>query len=214
VPEALTHFDWLKTQKEWNGGNYPVIARLDMLYPPFMAAVVQLMKISHARGWPFEVFETFRSAKRQAFVCGQGFSQMTVTGPHNFGLACDIVAHIEGRDSPWSWKAADAPWSKLGAAGEDLGLVWGGRWKHPFDPAHFQCVVVDQALYKRIREGKYYPDWAPADAKATECEPQQIALYRELYDAAAYMPEERRQKFLRTLNIIRPYVSEDAPVVH
>ena len=212
----MTHLDWLKTQKEWNSGDAPAIAQLDLLYPPFRIAVVQLVKICASRGWPFRVFETFRSAQRQRYVNGQGHSQMAVTGPHNFGLACDIVALVNGK---WTWDAKAGPWASLGAAGEELGLVWGGRWKRPYDPAHFQCVAVDQKLYTRIREGKYYPDWdnsnvpsAAAKAMADKppaAEPQQIAEYRKLYDAAAYMPVERREAFLRTLNIVRPYVSEE-----
>jgi hypothetical protein len=109
----------------------------------------------------------------------------------------------------------------MGAAAGDLGLVWGGKWKKFYDGAHVQCIVNDQKLYTRIREGLYYPDWEPAYAKATagepadtkpiESEPQQIVLYRELYDAAADMPQDKRQKFLRTLNTIRPYVSEEKP---
>lgn len=201
----MTHLDWLKTQKEWNSGNTPAIARLDLLYPPFRIAIVQLAKVCISRGWPFRVFETFRSAQRQRFVCGQGHSQMVMTGPHNFGLAVDIVAFVNGK---WTWDAKAGPWASLGAAGEELGLVWGGRWKKPYDPAHFQCIVVDQKLYTRIRDGKYYPDWEMKDPSPPN-EPQQLAEYRKLYDAAAYMPVERREAFLRTLNKVRPYVSEE-----
>ena len=32
----------------------------------------------------------------------------------------------------------DAPYKELGELGESLGFEWGGRWKKPFDPGHFQ----------------------------------------------------------------------------
>jgi hypothetical protein len=29
-------------------------------------------------------------------------------------------------------------WKKVGAVGEQLGLRWGGRWRNPYDPGHFE----------------------------------------------------------------------------
>lgn len=32
----------------------------------------------------------------------------------------------------------DSVYLVIGEIGESLGLVWGGRWKHPHDPSHFE----------------------------------------------------------------------------
>jgi hypothetical protein len=29
-------------------------------------------------------------------------------------------------------------WLKIGVEGEKLGLRWGGRWRKPYDPGHFE----------------------------------------------------------------------------
>ena len=50
-------------------------------------------------------------------------------------LAADII------DRRWAWTEAartNGFWSALGAAGKELGLVWGGDWKDFPDVAHLQ----------------------------------------------------------------------------
>jgi hypothetical protein len=55
-------------------------------------------------------------------------------------LAMDIcpfdLYQLNGPDK-LKWDAADPSWDKLGAIGEGLGLVWGGRWKVR-DLGHFE----------------------------------------------------------------------------
>jgi len=43
-------------------------------------------------------------------------------------------------------------WRKVGTAGERLGLRWGGRWRHPYDPGHFEWTggLTSPALEKGI----------------------------------------------------------------
>jgi len=65
----------------------------------------------------------------------------------------------------------------------------------------------DQHLYARIRAGQWYP--GTEDLKLRHPEPPQITLFRELYDYAAYMVADKRQPFLATLNMLRPYLSEE-----
>jgi peptidoglycan L-alanyl-D-glutamate endopeptidase CwlK len=53
-----------------------------------------------------------------------------------FGHAVDVAfLPTPTEHDPWAplW-----PWAKLGAQGEALGLVWGGRWKSPVDLDHFE----------------------------------------------------------------------------
>lgn len=52
---------------------------------------------------------------------------------HNFGRAFD-VAILEGK-SGLTW---EGPWEEIGKVGEELGLVWGGRFKKLADRCHFE----------------------------------------------------------------------------
>lgn len=61
------------------------------------------------------------------------------------GKAASLAYHIRLRDEsgrlvgwPWGAPMDDEAYLRLGQIGEGLGLVWGGRWKHPHDPAHYQ----------------------------------------------------------------------------
>ncbi|MGE8468861.1 MAG: M15 family metallopeptidase [Pseudomonas putida] len=52
---------------------------------------------------------------------------------HNFGIAFDVGIFIGEH------YVGDSPlYETLGVLGEELGLFWGGRWKHFYDGAHFQ----------------------------------------------------------------------------
>jgi D-alanyl-D-alanine carboxypeptidase len=61
------------------------------------------------------------------------------------GKACALAYHIRLRDSSGKlvgWPDAapmdDEAYERLGLLGEQLGLVWGGRWKTPHDPCHYE----------------------------------------------------------------------------
>jgi hypothetical protein len=53
---------------------------------------------------------------------------------HQYGLAVDLVPIVKG-EPEWDNKTL---WLKIGLEGEKLGLRWGGRWKKPYDPCHFE----------------------------------------------------------------------------
>lgn len=57
---------------------------------------------------------------------------------HNYGLAFDL-AFVNEKGKFW-WPADESPhWQTLGAMGEGLGLIWGGRWPKPkTDFPHFE----------------------------------------------------------------------------
>lgn len=42
------------------------------------------------------------------------------------------------RDGKYITDGHDQAYNTAGPIGEALGMVWGGRWKQPFDPGHFQ----------------------------------------------------------------------------
>jgi hypothetical protein len=53
---------------------------------------------------------------------------------HQYGLAVDVVPIIDGK-AVWENHTL---WKKIGVNGERMGLRWGGRWRAPYDPAHFE----------------------------------------------------------------------------
>ena len=55
---------------------------------------------------------------------------------HQYGLAVDLVPIV---DSVAVWDNITL-WRRIGVAGEKLGLRWGGRWRAPYDPAHFEWL--------------------------------------------------------------------------
>lgn len=36
------------------------------------------------------------------------------------------------------WEPSDAAWRVIGDVAQQLGLVWGGLWRQPFDPGHVE----------------------------------------------------------------------------
>jgi hypothetical protein len=76
---------------------------------------------------------------------------------HQYGLAVDLVPIV---DSVAVWDNTQL-WKKVGLAGEKLGLRWGGRWKKPYDPGHFEwtggltSVHLSKGLLPMISEEQY-----------------------------------------------------------
>lgn len=132
----------------------PVTSRVTALAPKMQVAVEAIIKQMADLGHKAKVFETLRTAERQAFLYGFGRTyddgRGTVTkvqdarkGWHYHCLAVDIV---ENDKSPWD--ASQAFWQTLGAIGEKNGLTWGGRWKF-LDLPHLQwgkCPVSPTQL--------------------------------------------------------------------
>lgn len=76
------------------------------------------------------ITQTLRTPEEQAHLYAKG---RTLPGPvitnakpgyswHNFGFAFDVAFLTKSGKLTY-----DGPWDKLGAIGESLGLVWGGR---------------------------------------------------------------------------------------
>lgn len=79
--------------------------------------------------------ETYRSQARHNDLYKKGRHVTAVKfSKHTQGLAADIYFTNGKRILEYN----EAPYLKLGELGEYLGLTWGGRWKSPFDPGHFQ----------------------------------------------------------------------------
>lgn len=122
---------------EKNRGELPMIADLKALHPYFRDKMFLLIAKCKAKGIQIEVVESFRTSTKQAEYFGMGRKYTRSAGgnsKHQYGLACDVVPIVNGKPV-WENKAL---WRKIGVEGEKLGLRWGGRWRHPYDPAHFE----------------------------------------------------------------------------
>lgn len=61
----------------------------------------------------------------------------TLNSKHMLGKAFDAVPL--NKDGAVWWNAPQEVWDKMGAIGESVGLMWGGRWKNKDSP-HFEIV--------------------------------------------------------------------------
>lgn len=107
-------------------------------------------------GVPLFAAEVYRSPARQAELLVTGFSKLAI-GPHQFGLAVDIVHGTR------AWNLDKRQWALIGHLGNELAtqrgwkLRWGGDWDGDggpvdWDPAHWE--VKD---WKNQIAG--YPKW-------------------------------------------------------
>lgn len=130
--EVIENFSFGK-----NRGSIPMIVDLQSLHPYFRDRILELIKICHAKGIELAIVETYRTNTKQREYKSMG-RKYTRSGAgsskHQYGLAIDVVPMI---DSTAQWNNI-ALWRKVGVLGERLGLRWGGRWRHPFDPGHFE----------------------------------------------------------------------------
>lgn len=125
------------------------------LHPMVRKAVEATHKQLVAEGHPFEVYETYRTPKRQTFLFAQGRTRpgkiITKAGPwssyHQYGLAADFVLKINGN---WSWddKGARAKsWRRLHEIGRQNGL----------EPLSFELPHLQMAglQVSQLRKGIY-----------------------------------------------------------
>lgn len=125
----------------------PIYSDVSLLNAKFGRSIVRLHKYlidAHETGRTktrFEIFETYRDPVRQASLLGKGTSK---AGPfqsaHQFGLACDIVPHLDNREANelasrigeavfpgWSWHSSH-DYSFLAKAAEEHGLTVPISW--------------------------------------------------------------------------------------
>lgn len=152
VVVKTSEYNSLVTEDEWrqwhtvdnyffgtNRGSLPMIADLESLHPYFKAKIVELIRVCKAAGITLAVVETYRTHAKQSEYFAMGTEYTRTAGGssrHQYGLAVDLVPII---DSKPVWNNTRL-WKKIGLAGERLGLRWGGRWRIPYDPAHFEWL--------------------------------------------------------------------------
>jgi hypothetical protein len=142
--EAISSMDvwreWKTVQNFQFGkdrGNLPMIADLHSLHPFFRDKVSQLIVNCKKKGIELIIVESYRTHAKQSEYYRMGRKYTRSAGgksKHQYGLAVDVVPV---KDSVAIWDNV-ALWKKIGAEGEKLGLRWGGRWRSPYDPAHFE----------------------------------------------------------------------------
>jgi hypothetical protein len=120
-----------------NRGSMAMIADLSALHPYFRDKIAALINVCKAGGIELAIVETYRTRAKQNEYRSMGRIYTRSGGgksKHQYGLAVDVVPIV---DSVAIWHDA-VLWKKIGMAGERLGLRWGGRWRHPYDPGHFE----------------------------------------------------------------------------
>lgn len=146
-PEISITIDTIDGWKQWrtienytfgkDRGSMPMITELNALHPYFRDKIITLINNCRAQGIQVAVVESYRTHAKQNEYKTMG-KKYTRSGAgkskHQYGLAVDLVPMV---DSVAVWDDV-ALWKKIGVTGEKLGLRWGGRWKRPYDPGHFE----------------------------------------------------------------------------
>ena len=144
---TLAFGDSLNAWKNWSfvenyafgkdRGDLPMITDMNSLHPFFRDQIQMLIAKCKAKGIELMVVETYRTHAKQHEYKTMG-KKYTSSGAgrskHQYGLAVDVVPVV---DSVAVWNNTML-WRKIGAVGEKLGLRWGGRWRKPYDPGHFE----------------------------------------------------------------------------
>jgi hypothetical protein len=165
-------------------GSMPMITDLDALHPAFREKIVALIEACRVKGIELAVVETYRTRAKQNEYRSMGRIYTRSGGgrsKHQYGLAVDVVPVV---DSVAVWHNASL-WKKVGIAGERLGLRWGGRWRHPYDPGHFEwtggvtTVALEAGAMPRVPAHQYpclEEDLAILRTYWTEWEEEQSSL--------------------------------------
>lgn len=117
-----------------------------LLHPTIRAQVERMLRdldamfVQGRTPYRFEIFETWRSPRRQFELFQLGVTKaMPWRSAHQFGLAVDVVPKVDGK---WSWEVPSTVWSDLRAAALRVNLDCPISW----DRAH-----VESGLFRRVR---------------------------------------------------------------
>ena len=116
--------------------------RLDDLSPRMKPLAMELIARCIEQGIMVMIVDTLRTPAEQAANVAKGVS-WTLNSKHLTGDAIDIcpyeIYRISGKEpDKLAWDGTHKEWQVIGAIGERLGLVWGGRWKKK-DLGHFEA---------------------------------------------------------------------------
>ena len=108
----------------------------------FLSMVGLLLVYAWFKGIKVICFTLWRSPADQLIEFAAGRSR-TRTGKHPFWLAIDLAV-VDDVDHDFVVDKDEIRWSNdpryeiLGIFWESIGGIWGGRWKDPKDPYHFE----------------------------------------------------------------------------
>lgn len=191
-PEVVIAIDTINEWREWtfvenynfgkDRGAMPMINDLRALHPYFRDKITKLIAECKKQGIELAVVESYRThAKQNEYkVMGKKYTSSGAgRSKHQYGLAVDIVPIV---DSVAMWDNKQL-WLKVGVVGEKLGLRWGGRWRKPYDPGHFEWTggltsvhlahgaqpVIAEDQYPCVHDDlkllrKYWKEWETAQA--------------------------------------------------
>lgn len=114
--------------------------KLDDLSDRFRPKAIELLARLTEAGIAVMIVDTLRTPAEHAANLASGASKAT-RSKHLDGDAIDICPYlIFNQDGPdkLNWDTRHPVWKRIGEIGESLGLTWGGRWKSPHDPGHFE----------------------------------------------------------------------------
>lgn len=108
----------------------------------FLVNIARLLIKAQELGIPVIIFTFWRSLENQIIEYRAGRSRVMI-GLHPKWLAIDVAlwddvdvdSNVDKDEIRWKM---DPRYTTLGQYWESLGGVWGGRWKDPFDPYHFE----------------------------------------------------------------------------
>ena len=137
-----------------------LLARVDwsFIYPPFYERVFQVVGMLHDGGNDFWATSGYRSPEEQLALWQHGRNEAGAvvdpksvvtklkSGPHNLGIACDLVrdADLNLPGLQPDYKAAD--YEPLATTAEAHGLESGLRWKGFVDADHVQLPLSKYGL--------------------------------------------------------------------
>lgn len=145
-----------------NRGSMSMITDLGALHPFFRDKAIQLIAACREKGIELAIVETFRTVAKQDEYKSMGKKYTRSGGGHSkhqYGLAIDVVP-VMGDSAMWH---NELLWKKIGMAGEKIGMRWGGRWRHPYDPGHFEWTAglnsyqLSQGVYPKMPAPQEYP---------------------------------------------------------
>ncbi len=131
------------------------------LHPAIRDSVIKIETQLNTEGFPFKVFEAFRTPQRQAYLYAQGRtrpgSKVTWAQPwssiHQYGLAVDFVLFENGR---WSWDdtgSKAAWWARMHEVAKENGMtpIYNSKGKLIEKP-HVQLIGIRSS---QLRAGEY-----------------------------------------------------------
>jgi D-alanyl-D-alanine carboxypeptidase len=113
--------------------------KLDDLVPELRVKAFELIARCAELRVPIFIVDTLRTPQEQEIYLAKGVS-WTPRSKHLVGRAIDVCPYQQfalHETVKLEWNADDPAWQTIGRIGKQLGLVWGGDWRHR-DLSHFE----------------------------------------------------------------------------